>query len=186
MIIEVLSPTVMVDEQGNILPPDDFNAGDVDEEDICQAAAQHEQETRQTFCGIRTAAVAAARQGNFAPRNSALREAVRAAGKSNRDFGAALLQAYGRGGDIPGAESAEWRRWRRQEAAEQLVGLACRVCPLAALCEPGTDQRVLKAMSEMGSGGRNTRIRLRRRLNSDNDHFCSTNIKPARLRKEVA
>lgn len=181
----MLSPTVMVDEQGDILPPDDFNAGDVDKEDIYQAAAQHAQETRQTFCGIQAAAVAAARQGNFAPRNNALRGAVRVAGESNRDFGAALLRAYGRGGDIPGAESAEWRRRRRQEAAEQLVGLACRVCPLAALCEPGTDQRVLKAMSEMGPDGQNTRARLRRRLNNNN-HFCSTNIKPARLRKEVA
>lgn len=195
---EIIDKYAAMNDDGDILPLVDVYTGLEDEEldGIVEAVErnksiiyhQKEEELRRQ----RDDAIDNARSArSFRNRNYALAKVARNAGRSNQDWGAAQLSAMGSGDHIKGADTAAERSLRREGQARHMAELACRVCPLQEFC-PQEDSRklVIDTMMQMGPNGQNARGRFTDRLSggksgdfSKNNHFCETNVRADRLKK---
>lgn len=195
---EIIDQYAGMDEDGNVLPLADVYPGYDDEELEDMVEASEAERSRIYFEKVeetRLEAINDARvQGNFRNRNRALAKVARNAGESNQAWGAAQLNAMGLGDHIKGSSTAAERSLSREAQAKRMEELACRVCPIAEWC-PQDDNRklVVDTMMQIGPNGKKARSRFIDRVSggkggdeSLNDHFCETNVDPARLRKDKA
>jgi len=138
--------------------------------------------------GIRAAQLG----GNFRRRNQGLLKVVDLAGKSNRDWGAAQLEARGAAGHIVGSKEAANRSLSREQIMHEMADLACRVCPLAEFCDMENQKRIFteSVIKTQKKGMPDSRNRTHRRVAGGgsgrenltrNNHFCRDVIELKRL-----
>lgn len=171
----------VVTDGGDVVHPHDVGIVEIDD----PLTADERDEAVVAAYEAEQADIAAIRStADFTRRNRNLYGMTSKLGKVNQHNGAAGLLAEGR--YVPyyeSAESAERSAVFAAEAAHNLGQKACETCPLVRYCPIASDtDELAKTIRDKA-----TRTRFRARVKSPaNNHFCETDAKPGRLKKDEA
>lgn len=119
----------------------------------------------------------------FMARNAALRGLTDYIGDGRMHRGAWTQLVRGKQvGSYRGPEQAASLMMKSGIRADMIGVLACASYPLRMSCGIGPDQ----LLDDLQDKNARTRFRARLRRDPTNNHFCGTNLAPARLKKSVA